>query len=76
MNKGEKRQEIMNLLSDFIDDGNAKREDIEGALKSFINGIEYTLSDALNDLEIADISQIGRIDDAKLTIDELHDLLY
>jgi len=76
MIRGQKRQEIMNALDEFIDNENAKREDIENALKIFIDDIECILGSALDDMNITDINNIGKIEDAYRTIDDLRDSIY
>ncbi len=76
MIRGQKRQEIMDSLDKFIDDDSMTRDDIETELKLFIDDIEYALGSALDDMNITDIAEIGKIDDARRTINDLHDSIY
>jgi len=76
MVRGEKRQDIMDALSDFINEDNIAEDDITDRLKVFIDYIEGSLSNALDELTINDISQIGKIEDAQRIIDDLHDSIY
>jgi hypothetical protein len=51
-------------------------EGFEETLKDWIDDLEQSIGDILGDLEINSIGDLGKIEDARCALDDLHDGLY
>lgn len=67
MSKGDLRREIIDACPD---------ETFETELTGWIDSLEQKIGEILQDMEIKDITEISKVEDAYRALDELHDELY
>lgn len=66
MKKGELRTKIMDECP----------EGFEDTLKDWIDNLEQSVGHVIDELDIVCISDLGKIEDAKSALDDIHDGLY